>query len=150
MTVIRPYEAKDFPAIQAVHDPARRQELASAGLEAAFLPLSLAAGREGLFDYTLAVAECSGQVVGFVAYTGGELAWLYVRPDWQRRGVGTALAKYALDRMAPGPKTVEVLAGNEPARRLYRRLGFVQEELLHGQMPGNEGFSVAVYAMTMA
>ena len=77
--------------LQKVHDPARMQELTLAGLEAAFLPLTVAAEREDLFDYQLYVAVEENVAVGFVAFTEDELAWLYVRPDHQRKGIARAL-----------------------------------------------------------
>ena len=141
--------APDFwEDIQKVHDPARQQELALAGLEAAFLPLIIAAEREELFDYQLYVAEEAETAVGFVAFTEDELAWLYVRPDYQRQGIGRALAEFALEKMTEDEKSVEVLFGNEPARTLYRSLGFIQEKIVHGVMPGNESFPVTVWQMT--
>ena len=146
---IVPYSPEYWEGIQAVHDPARMQELTLAGLEAAFLPLSVAAEREDLFAYHLYVALEETTVLGFVAYTDEELAWLYVRPDWQRRGVGRALARFALERMTAETKDVEVLFGNEPARNLYRSLGFTKETLVHGRMPGNEDFRVTVWQMVM-
>ena len=136
--------------IQNVHDPARMQELTFAGLKDAFLPLTIAAQREDLFDYQLYVALEADIAVGFVAFTEDELAWLYVRPDHQRRGIGRALAEFALSRMETGEKSVEVLMGNEPARNLYYSLGFTNETIVHGKMPGNESFSVTVWQMTMA
>lgn len=148
MTEIIPYTPADWADIQTAHDPARMQELTYAGLGEAFLPLSVAAEREGLFDYSVYVARQDHRTVGFVAFTEEELAWLYVRPDFQRRGIGRALARFALSHMAPGAKTVEVLAGNEPARALYRSLGFTEEELLRGHMPGNEEYEVSVWRMT--
>ncbi|MDO5401148.1 MAG: GNAT family N-acetyltransferase [Eubacteriales bacterium] len=141
------YSQADWPALQEIHDLARMQELSLAGLKAAFVPLDLAAEREGLFDYRVYVAK-EDQPVGFVAFTEDELAWLYVHPDHQHRGVGRALAQFALEHMAEGDQTVEVLAGNEPARSLYRSLGFTEEQLLHGHMPGNEEFEVSAWQMT--
>ena len=146
---IVPYSPEYWEGIQAVHDPARMQELTLAGLEAAFLPLSVAAEREVLFAYHLYVALEETTVLGFVAYTDEELAWLYVRPDRQRRGVGRALARFALERMTAETKDVEVLFGNETARNLYRSLGFTKETLVHGRMPGNEDFRVTVWQMVM-
>lgn len=146
---ILPYFVEDWPALQEIHDLARMQELKFAGLEAAFLPLSVAAVREGLFDYQVYVAKEAGTAVGFAAFTEDELAWLYVHPKHQRRGIGRSLALFALRAMEEGEKTVEVLEGNEPARNLYRSLGFTRETLLHGQMPGNEAFAVSVWQMTM-
>lgn len=145
---IRPYAPEDWPALQEIHDPARRQELHLSGLDGAFLPLSIAAEREDLFGYSVFVACLEGAAVGFVAFTPEELAWLYVRREQQRRGIGRALAEFALAHMNAGEKTVEVLFGNDPARRLYRSLGFTRETVLTGVMPGNEAYPVRVYSMT--
>lgn len=149
MTIV-PYSPQYWEMIQAVHDAARMQELSFAGLEAAFLPLSVAAEREDLFAYTIYVALEEDEAVGFVAYTEEELAWLYVHPRFQKRGIGRELARFALEQMQSGTKSVEVLVGNEPARKLYRSLGFVKEEVLHGHMPGNEDYEVSVWQMHMA
>ncbi len=130
-----------------IHDSARKIELKLAGLDGAFLPLSEAAHREGLFDYTVCVAEADGTVVGFAAYSEEELAWLYVDPARMRGGIGRALAQYALQQIGASPMSVEVLAGNEPALRLYESLGFGAIEICSGVMPGNEAFPVTVYRM---
>jgi len=94
------------------------------------------------------VAMENENAVGFVAFTEEELAWLYVRPDYQRRGIGRALAEFALDKMTEKEKSVEVLFGNIPARNLYHGLGFTRETIIHGVMPGNESFPVTVWQMT--
>ena len=107
--MITTYTPDYWEDIQKVHDSARMQELILAGLEAAFLPLTIAAEREDLFDYRLYVALEEGTAVGFVAFTEDELAWLYVRPDYQRRGIGRALAQFALANMEAEDKSVEVL-----------------------------------------
>ena len=147
MVTIVPYEPSFWCDLEQIHDPARMQELTFAGLEAAFLPLSIAALREDLFDYNLYVAKFNETAVGFVAFTEDELAWLYVRPDHQRQGIGRALAEFAMAHMTDGEKSVEVLCGNEPARNLYRSLGFMKESIVHGRMPGNEEFKVTVWSL---
>jgi len=126
------------------------QELTLANLADAFLPLTVAAEREDLFDYHLYVAVEENTAVGFTAFTEDELAWLYVRPDHQRKGIGRALAEFALSKMTEEEKSVEVLLGNEPARSLYHSLGFTEEKIVHGMMPGNEAFPVTVWQMTKA
>ena len=146
--MIRTYEQRDWEGICQAHDLARQQELSLANLGEAFLPLTVAAQREDLFEYEILVYEEAGTAVGFTAFTEDELAWLYVHPGYQRRGIGRQLAVAALERMAPGEQTVEVLWGNEPARALYRSLGFLSETVVSGVMPGNEGFNVTVYRMT--
>ena len=146
---ILPYDPQFWEDIQAVHDRARQQELAYADLKDAFLPLSIAAEREDLFSYRVFVATYAGAAVGFVAFTEDELAWLYVHPIFQRRGIGRKLAEFAISQMDPGEKTVEVLYGNMPAKKLYVSLGFTKETVVHGKMPGNESFDVTVWQLTM-
>ena len=115
--IIRPYRDADWPRLCAIHDAARQTELALAGLPDAFLPLEIAAQREGLFSYTLRVAELDGQAAGFAAFTNDELAWLYVDPALARRGVGRALVEHALTEMGR-LVSIEVLSGNAPALAL--------------------------------
>lgn len=99
---IRNYREPDFDAIERIHDAGRRTELRLAGLEEAFLPLRIAAEREGLFEYPgLFVAEANGSVVGFAACSEDELAWLYVDVSLFRRGIGRQLAEYALKNFPP-------------------------------------------------
>ena len=132
----------------AIHDAARQTELALAGLPDAFLPLEIAAQREGLFSYTLRVAELDGQAAGFAAFTNDELAWLYVDPALARRGVGRALVEHALTEMGR-LVSIEVLSGNAPALALYEGCGFHRRKNLSGRMPGNEAFPVTVHVLEL-
>lgn len=144
---IRKYQTTDWDAIERIHDSARLIELRAAGLEEAFLPLRIAAEREGLLEYPgLFVAEAGSEVTGFAACTEEELAWLYVDPAHMRRGIGRRLSEYALQQF-PEIRFIEALKGNEPARRLYESLGFTVTGIETGQMPGNEAFTVEVYSM---
>lgn len=147
MAAIRKYCPSDWDAIQRIHDASRQNELKLAGLESAFLPLEVAAEREGLFNYPgIFVAEEEGIVVGFVACTEDELTWLYVDPAYTRRGIGRKLTEYALQQF-PGIRYIEALVGNEPARALYESFGFELTGTESGKMPGNEEFSVKVYLL---
>ena len=144
---IRKYAVSDWMAVEKIHDSARKVELQLAGLEAAFVPLKIAAKREGLFEYPgLYVAEEEGAVTGFIACTEEELAWLYVAPACMRKGTGRSLAAYAL-KMFPDIHYIEVLKGNEPARKLYESMGFTVTGTDSGRMPGNEAFEVKIYVM---
>lgn len=87
---IRPYQDTYFAEMCKIHDPARPSELALAGLADAFLPLSIATEREGLFDYRVYVAEYDGAVTGFIAFSENEIAWLYVDTNYSRRGSAQA------------------------------------------------------------
>lgn len=147
--IIRPYEEADYDAVSAVHDAARKIELALAQLDAAFLPFSVASEREDFFEYPhIDVAENDGKIAGFCAYTDEELAWLYVAPELHRQGIGSALVAHAL-QTEPELNEIEVLCGNEPARQLYESFGFRVEKIGGGVMPGNETFPVKVYCMRL-
>jgi ribosomal protein S18 acetylase RimI-like enzyme len=73
-------------------------------------------------------------IAGFVV-RGGEkerhkgLLWgMYVRPDARRTGVGRRLVEAVIDfaRQRVELLQLSVVSDNEPARRLYARLGFVE------------------------
>lgn len=138
---VRPFAQDDWPALERIHDRARRKELEWAGLSKAFVPFSQASAREGLFDYTVCVAVFEGAVRGFAAFSEDELAWLYVDPDYGRRGIGKRLIAYVQEHTRR-PLSIEVLAGNEPALGLYRSMGFSVLKTSSGKMPGNESFEV--------
>ena len=144
---IRRYAPSDRAALESIHDEARKIELKYARLENAFLPFSVTAEKEHLFDYDgIFVAETDGAITAFLACTERELAWLYVSPRYMRKGIGRALVKYAL-RQFPKIDHIEVLKGNEPAKALYESFGFNVSEVAFGAMPGNESFEVSVYIM---
>lgn len=144
---IRSYAASDYNAVCIIHDASRKAELSLASLDAAFLPFSIAAERENFFDYPhIDVATIDNAVVAFSAYTDDEFAWLYVSPDMKRKGIGRKLVAKALD-IEPGIKYIEVLYGNEPAKKLYEAMGFYVKKIEEGVMPGNESYHVKVYSM---
>ena len=140
---IRRYTADDWKRVCEIHDSARRDELAAANLEAAYLTLEQTAENEGFHEYEIRVAEKDGLVVGFVAFTPDELAWLYVDPAHYGNGIGKSLVAAALAE-AFGPVSAEVLAGNDVAIALYCKAGFSVVGQESGVMPGNEDFAVTV------
>lgn len=141
--LIRPYAPGDWARVCEIHDAARRDELAAAGLDAAYLTLEQTAANEGFLDYEIRVAEVDGRVLGFVASTDEELAWLYVDPAAYGRGVATALIRAVLAQ-AEGALSAEVLEGNAAALAVYRKAGFEVVGSERGVMPGNEAFAVSV------
>lgn len=85
------------------------------------------------------VAELQERVVGFIAYTlhsqengqdnTGEVDLLAVHPDYQNRGIGTALNNIALEKMKERGMKLAVVAtggdpGHAPARRSYQKAGY--------------------------
>lgn len=143
---IRTYEAADWPRICAIHDAARHDELAAAGLSEAFLTLEQTYENEALFGGDVAVAELRGEVVGFAACTADELTWLYVDPGRYRQGIGRALLRHAL-AAAPGRVSTEVLAGNEAALAFYLSQGFRVVRKAEGRLVGNETFPASAFVL---
>lgn len=81
------------------------------------------------------VAVESGSTAGFVALKLnaelglGEVYMIAVDPDYQCRGIGTALMEFALDKMKVAGISIAMVEtggdpGHAPARRTYERLGF--------------------------
>ncbi len=144
---IRPYILSDYKYVSEIHDASRKIELSMASLDDAFLPFSICAEREDFFDYPhIDVAILDDDIVAFSAYTDDEFAWLYVSPKMMRKGIGKKLVEKAICT-EPNIKYIEVLYGNEPARKLYESFGFHVQEIAKGVMPGNESFKVEVYRM---
>lgn len=83
------------------------------------------------------VADDDGRVVGFLAIEysrtmrGETLEKLYVEPDEQGRGVGTALLEQA-KALRPGGLHLWVFQKNTGARRFYERHGFRLVKLTDG------------------
>jgi len=87
------------------------------------------------------VAELDGVPVGFIACDlnlkdhTAEVQLIAVHPDYQNRGVGTALNGFALERMKEsGTKLTHVDTGGDPAhapaRRSYEKAGYVAMPLV--------------------
>ncbi len=86
-------------------------------------------------DTKVWVAIKSSSTVGFVAIkfnpesSLGEIYMIAVDPDYQRQGVGSALVKFALERMKVAGMSVAMVEtggdpGHAPARCTYEQLGF--------------------------
>jgi ribosomal-protein-alanine N-acetyltransferase len=85
------------------------------------------------------VARVGSTVVGYgglmVVLDDGHITTLAVDPAWHRRSIGSrlllALGDAAMERGVRN-LTLEVRIGNEPAKELYRRFGFVPAGIRKG------------------
>ena len=92
------------------------------------------------------VAEGSGQVLGTVmAGYDGHRGWLYsvaVRPDAQRKGIGSSLLAEAERRLAAlgcCKINLQIRAGNEAVTAFYRHHGYdVEDRVSMGKRFGRE------------
>lgn len=139
---IRPASRSDASALGDVYLAARRAM--------AYVPTlhTDEETRAWLVDVVLATdevwaAEEGGAVVGFAALSERLLDHLYVHPDAQARGVGSALLTLAKQRRPDGFR-LWVFQQNDGARRFYQRHGLRLVELTDGS--GNEeGVPDALY-----
>ena len=88
-----------------------------------------------LHTWEVWVAEAASRVVGFASLSERTLELLYVHPDAQNRGAGTALLD-AAKRQRPDGFRLWVFQRNEGARRFYVRHGCHLVELTDGS--GNQ------------
>jgi len=76
------------------------------------------------------VCELQEQIVGFIAFCSGWIEHLYIHPDRQRCGIGSALL--AVAQAAEPRLRLWTFQCNWPARRFYEAHGFAIEEMTDG------------------
>ncbi|GAB4190829.1 MAG: hypothetical protein OHK0022_03980 [Roseiflexaceae bacterium] len=122
--LIRAYTEADWPAVCALHDRARLDELRGSCDLRAFVPLAEEQADGENFRVSQKFVACLGErVVGFVGVDGNFLSWLYVDPDYYGRGIGRRLLQYGKRLIGPDAWTI-ALEHNLPARQLYASEGF--------------------------
>lgn len=80
------------------------------------------------------VAEVDGEIAGCCGIRNiageGEITNVVVAPPYRKKGIALRMMEYMLERAAEvgiGDCTLEVRVSNQPAIRLYERLGFKGE-----------------------
>jgi len=118
---IRPYELRDLPRVVEIWEEASRA--AHPFLSESFI----ASEREQVRRIYIPMAatwvfEEGGRVLGFISLVDDEVGGLFVEPRSHRRGIGSALLRFALARGQP--LELEVFKENASARAFYERCGF--------------------------
>jgi len=129
---LRPATVDDLPAVAELHLAARH------GAGGAFPPpvhpddeaRAWVAGWD-LTAYDVWVAEHGGEPAGYARWTATWLDDLYVHPEHQGHGVGTALFELVASTR-PGGFCLWVFESNTPARAFYRRHGCLELERTDG------------------
>lgn len=137
LMLLRPAEPADAPEIAELFITARAAAvpLMPPGVHTDDATRAFFTGRVAAPETETWVAEDGDRVVGFVLLTPTWLDHLYVHPEAQRAGVGTALVQLA-QSLRPDGLGLWVFETNTPARALYERHGFVEVERTDGS--GNE------------
>ena len=130
--LLRPVTTDDLPAVAELHLAARH------GAGDAFPPpahpdheaRTWVAGWD-LATYDVWVAERGGEPSGYARWTPTWLDDLYVHPDHQGHGVGSALFELVASTRPDG-FCLWVFESNAPARAFYRRQGCIELERSDG------------------
>ena len=114
--------------------PARKADIPELDRIQRLAPEAVLWDASGYLSYDCRVAELRGRTVGFVVCRKlsddeAEILSLVVDPEVRRRGVGSLLMREVLDYRAGVTWYLEVRESNQPARKLYRKLGFEDIDL---------------------
>ena len=132
MQIVPAHDADHLPTVRGLFE----EYAAGMGLNFCFQgfteELASLPGKYAPPDGRLLLAECDGQPVACVAMrkiADGicEMKRLYVRPSFQRRGIGRALTVAVIDearRAGHRAMKLDTLASMRPAVTLYESLGF--------------------------
>ena len=133
---LRPATAADLPALAEIHLAARRaaDEAFPPGVHADDEVRAWVGGWD-LSAYDVWLAAIGEQVAGYARCTPTWLDDLYVHPDHQGSGVGTALFDL-VTTLRPRGFCLWVFESNAPARAFYRSRGCLELERTDGA--GNE------------
>ncbi|MDO5701154.1 MAG: GNAT family N-acetyltransferase [Bowdeniella nasicola] len=124
--VVTPHEASDLVEIADTYGAAWRASHQMLGPEAVER-FDYDRALVDIIDYLehggqIFVARRAGRIAGLVGVKDDVISRLYIHPDLQGRGIGTALLDYANAQCEQARLTV--LNTNEGAQRLYLRKGF--------------------------
>lgn len=143
---IRPYQNSDLEQVKAIFN---------LNVPAYFAPQEV----EDLEKYlqqpryaaTFVLVELDGQIVGAGGYNvldsnTGQLAWDFIHPDHQGKGVGRTLIQYCLDELLrqKSLQTIQVRT-SQLAYPFYEKFGFKTKEIVPDYWA--EGFDL--YAMQL-
>jgi putative acetyltransferase len=153
--VLRPTTMADAPAVLALHiatASAPGSGLARAADEMVLEQIEAALGRalaSGIAISAWAHEACAGEIhasrLGPRQFAHNLLdLTVAVHPEWQGQGIGARLfeALFAAARdLEPAIERIELMCseGNDPALRLYQRLGFQVEGRFPGRIRASDG-----------
>jgi [ribosomal protein S18]-alanine N-acetyltransferase len=81
--------------------------------------------------------SCSPEVVGYGGYQDSLVSFLFVDPEYYKRGIATLLLKKVISQI--GVKAwLNVAKNNIPARQLYQKFGFKIVEEFVGKYNGHD------------
>jgi ribosomal protein S18 acetylase RimI-like enzyme len=125
---IRPYHPQDFHAVVILWRIAREKSLPDfQRVKGYFFHQDMEYFTQQILPKNqIWVAEADGTLAGFMAMQGEFVDQLFIHPDFQRRGIGTAFLDLAREK-SPKHVWLYTLQINGIARGFYEKNGFVAE-----------------------
>jgi len=132
---LRAFANEDWEAVCEIYDLGKPEELRGVLEPSSLLSLASDPDMKSLFHASqIVVAEDADRVVGFGGNRGSFITWLFVHPQFRRRGVASALVRHMVAQLEP-PVTLNVASTNVAARA-HQRLGFKLEREFLGNFQG--------------
>lgn len=137
--LIREYRPEDFDAVTILWRVAREKSLPEfqRGKGHFFYEDQDYFREHILKENNVWVVEVDGHPVAFMAMRDDFIDQLYVRPDYQNRGIGKALLDHAR-QFSPDHIWLYTLQVNVNARAFYEKHGFIAEKFGFSPPPENE------------
>ncbi len=137
--IIRDYRDADFDAVTILWRVAREKSLPDFQRKKGYFFYE---DQNYFRDHVLTrnhvwVVEVDDHPVAFIAIVNEFIDQLYVRPDYQRRGIGKALLDFARER-SPEHVWLYTLQVNVHARAFYEKNGFTAEKFGVSPPPESE------------
>jgi GNAT superfamily N-acetyltransferase len=120
MITLRPALSADYSELATIYYESRRQNFPWVKSPQYHDFLTVTRGE------TIYIAQQDQLTVGFAAMSDWDnfLHLLFVKPGYERQGIGQLLLQWARER-ATQPLTLKVVVANVSAQRFYEREGFV-------------------------
>jgi [ribosomal protein S18]-alanine N-acetyltransferase len=136
--LLRDYQKEDWDAICDIFIRAKPDELKGSCSPEAVIPLAKDEGLLNLFNNSvLYVAELDNKIVGYGGYQGTLISFLFVDPQYYKRGIATELLKKVITQIGPEAWLI-VAKNNIPARELYQKFGFQIAKEFVGKYNGHD------------
>ncbi len=120
---IRPANKTDFPAIKAIYNLSKLDELANEPITFTLLPLEQDKKRlSQLLESNIYVYE-DGEVLGYGALFKNEIRALFVHPNARRKSIGKQILTHLL-KDTKDDVSLYVAKSNHLAKKLYQQYGF--------------------------
>jgi len=120
---IRKYRNNDFSEILRIYSLTKLEELRFEAEKFNFIPLNLDEKRFKAFKECEVFVYEESEISGYCAFFGSEIRALFVLPQFQGKGIGKNMFKFMLENIQ-GTPSLNLVASNLPAKKLYERFGF--------------------------